>query len=160
PSSELRWYGRANVIFDALNHNLHTREPSVLEVAYPAAILAASILEKCPKTAKSMQKKFYDGLMDRLLSEMNYEQMLKLRTIYAHALKLWCDSILEVCSNYLGTYEGEEAQDRILILETLEIFVKTCWPRMKFRLNQILKILLQLTYELNLENAPVKNKVK
>ncbi|RXG70233.1 TELO2-interacting protein 2 [Armadillidium vulgare] len=88
PSSELRWYGRANVIFDALNHNLHTREPSVLEVAYPATILAASILEKCPKTAKSMQKKFYDGLMDRLLSEMNFEQMLKLRTIYAHALKL------------------------------------------------------------------------
>ena len=54
PGSELRWYGRADVIFEALKPLLYTREPEVLRHIYPTIIKTAKIKEGDPSLANKI----------------------------------------------------------------------------------------------------------
>lgn len=54
-ASELRWYGRAAVIYDAMKPMLYTREPDVLSSLYPAITQVAQVLEADPAKSGKLQ---------------------------------------------------------------------------------------------------------
>ncbi|XP_045132086.1 TELO2-interacting protein 2-like isoform X2 [Portunus trituberculatus] len=134
--SELRWYGRADVIYDALKPLLYSKESEILSSLYPTIIKVSEILEADPaKAGKLKHDSTLDFITHQLLQEMAYEQKLCLRSVYATALPLlvlalklpavrWSKELLDVCEDYLATFEGPAAQDRINILKSVEIITQ------------------------------------
>ncbi|KAG7158711.1 TELO2-interacting protein 2-like [Homarus americanus] len=126
--SELRWYGRAAVIYNALKPILHSREAEVLEVLYPAIIKVAVVLDSDPSnTGQLKNENIRDVILQQLLRDMRYEQNLALRCVYANELPRvlaamgifairWSQDLMDVCTDYIATYDGATASSRISIL--------------------------------------------
>lgn len=166
--SELRWYGRAAVIYDALKPLLYTREPEVLCSLYPVIIKVAQVLEADPaKAGKLQHDSTLDFIMQQLLQEMAHEQKLSLRSVYAAALPLlvqalnlfavrWSKELMDVCGDYLATFEGPTAQDRTSILKALQSYVKVCWPQVHRHALPLLKMVVRLLYDVTEEGCEVE----
>ncbi|KAK3858170.1 hypothetical protein Pcinc_035626 [Petrolisthes cinctipes] len=165
PGAELRWYGRAAVIYDALKALIHSREPEVLEVLYPAITKVARIIDADPANSGTLNKdSSCDILLEQLLREMAHEQKLSLRAVYAAALPpvlsamgiltlRWSKDLMNVCTDYLATADGPSATDRLHILKALQAYVRECWPRVYVEAEDILKMLVRLIYDVTLEDA-------
>ncbi|KAG0722461.1 TELO2-interacting protein 2 [Chionoecetes opilio] len=166
--SELRWYGRSSVIYDALKPLLHTREPEILSNLYPTIIKVAKVVEADPaKTGKLQHNSTLDFIMQQLVQEMAHEQKLSLREVYAAALPLllpalnlyavrWSKELLDVCGDYLATFEGPAAQDRINILKALQSYVKASWPQVHRHALPLMKMVVRLLYDVTEEDSGVE----
>lgn len=166
--SELRWYGRAAVIYDALKPLLYSRESEVLSSLYPTIIKVAEVLEADPaKTEILEHESTLDFIMQQLLQEMAYEQKLCLRAVYAAALPLlvlalnllavrWSKELMDVCEDYLATFEGPAAQDRINILKALQHYVKACWPQVHCHAMRLLKMVVRLLYDVTEKDCGIE----
>uniref|UniRef100_A0A0P4WN55 TELO2-interacting protein 2 n=1 Tax=Scylla olivacea TaxID=85551 RepID=A0A0P4WN55_SCYOL len=166
--SELRWYGRAAVIYDALKPLLYSRESKVLSSLYPTIIKVAEVLEADPAKAEKLEHdSTLDFIMQQLLQEMAYEQKLCLRSVYTAALPLlvlalnlfavrWSKELMDVCEDYLATFEGPSAQDRINILKALQYYVKACWPQVHYHAMHILKMAVRLLYDVTEEDCGIE----
>lgn len=165
--SELRWYGRAAVIYDAMKPMLYTREPEVLRSLYPAITQVAQVLEADPaKSGKLQPESTLDFILQQLLQEMAHEQKLSLRAVYASALPQlvkalnlysvrWSKELMDVCGDYLATFEGSAAQDRINILKALQSYVKACWPQIHRHARPLLTMAVRLLYDVTEDDAGV-----
>ncbi|KAK7076265.1 hypothetical protein SK128_010157 [Halocaridina rubra] len=171
PGSELRWYGRAAVIFDALKPLLHSRETEILEALYPAIIPTAAVLEADPAVTGYLRSiSNYDEIMQPLILNMRYEQKLTLRAVYSSTLPLilramgilavkWSEEFIPMCEDYLATYTGPAANDRLNILKSLQIFIQECWPQVHRNVFCILKMILRLIYDITDKNSDLKSEV-
>ncbi|XP_069182953.1 TELO2-interacting protein 2-like [Procambarus clarkii] len=163
--SELRWYGRGAVIYDALKPILYSREAKVLEILYPAITEVAYILESDPSNAgKLKSESAHDIILHQLLREMRHEQKLALRSVYAVSLPSilssmgifairWSQTLMDVCSDYLATCEGLAASDRISILRALQVYVQKCWPQVHTDASSMVQMVVRLLYDVTAEDS-------
>lgn len=169
--SELRWYGRAAVIYDALKAVMYTREAEVLEILYPTITEVANVLESDPSnTGKLKSESIYDAILHQLLREMEHEQKLELRSVYAASLPAvlsamgifgirWSKEVMDVCSDYLATFDGPKASDRINILKALQLYVRECWPQIHFHVASIMQMLVRLLYDVTNEDTALSPQI-
>ena len=87
-ATELCRYGRAQIICSALEQQLYTREEAVLRVILPCALDILQALEKGESGLKysHCHHTQMDGVLERLLTDMELEQQLVHRRIYAEHL--------------------------------------------------------------------------
>ncbi|XP_047474565.1 TELO2-interacting protein 2-like isoform X1 [Penaeus chinensis] len=170
PSSELRFYGRAAVIFDALKPHLYARDVEVLDKLYPTILEAAKILEADPSLAGKLRSQTqYEVILEQLLREMYGEQKLALRSLYSRTLPeviaamgivalRWSQDLMEIFEDYLATYDGQNAEDRIRILKGIKRYVLECWPQVHVSIPDITKMLVRLVYDITHEDSDVEPK--
>lgn len=145
-NEELRWYNRAEVIYDALITHIYSKEAQVLDNVIPQVFSILKVIGN---------SKYYHFILSTLLTSAESEDYLNLRRIYISHLSnfsLHCNAIcighlghsIHVIENYLEIDDGQEESARLSSLNFLSNILKVAWPRVEFHTETILKILLKL----------------
>ncbi|CAG0897293.1 unnamed protein product [Darwinula stevensoni] len=164
--TELRWHGRAEVIYAALKHELFAREPCIVSCLHPPLISILTILEGDPK--KPMESRpgpKHDEVMIQVLYNMGIETQLNLRREYIKILLLyvqalgigvlkWMNRILEVIEDYAMNDDPPRQGCRIGALKSLESVVQETWPRVPENMERICEIPLKLMIDLTGDARP------
>ncbi|XP_033750728.1 TELO2-interacting protein 2-like [Pecten maximus] len=171
-AEELRWYGRGEVILEALRHQLYTREPPLLAKTIPAILSILKVVEKgtqTERTAGSVTR--FEEIYQQLLQNAEGENILKLRRIYTKHLHSFVE-IMEISTvRYLGNTlrvighfleisdsPGEEARFNMLLL--LQKIIRYCWPRIPRYMDSILKMLVKCLCDLSLDSLTISEEIK
>ncbi|XP_053405231.1 TELO2-interacting protein 2-like [Mercenaria mercenaria] len=155
---ELRWYGRADVIYEALKLQMFTTEDSVLKMTHEALLLTLKVVVKEDSSLGTTSK--YDEIFSLILQAASHENKLVLRRIHTHSLHKFIECLginvvkymkrlLELVEEYLEVSDAPFEQARLNTLKALKSFIKTAWPRIPSHSETILKILVKLIHQLS-----------
>jgi hypothetical protein len=134
--TELRWYGRADVIYEAIKSMLYMREEAIIYSLHSCLIILLPVIEGPPPTTVTMPTKAYVGHVG------SYIDLLGIYT--ARHIKQFLRVVVE-CLEY-PDYCGEET--RMQTLKALMMLMKHVWPRIPCHKSEIIKILLKLVSDL------------
>ncbi|XP_076055881.1 TELO2-interacting protein 2-like [Oratosquilla oratoria] len=170
PGGDFRMFGRAEVVQDALNPLLYSREPDVLEILYPVALKVATLLDEDPRDRNGLKAETHlDVVAQALLRDMAYEHKILLRTIYANALPQvllaqgvgairWSKDVISICADYLATIDDSKESSRLNILRALQTYIQKCWPMIHLDAEKILNSIVCLVYDVTLPDSSVEEK--
>lgn len=83
-STELLWFGRAEVIFSALQHLTYTREAELISAVHPCLRLILQVIIKDPlKLDEAGVESKWDAVLSQLLRDMEFEDKLVVRRAFA-----------------------------------------------------------------------------
>ncbi|XP_005092413.1 TELO2-interacting protein 2 [Aplysia californica] len=153
-SEEIRWYNRIEVVHQALNQQLHSKECLVLSELLPTLFASVCVLDKNTTSAD-----YHCGLLETLLRNADMENLLVLRRLYMSNIKILIQQmgfpsagklglILGVISNYLQIDDGSSDICRVKTLEVLQTIVEVAWPRIPPHRDTILKCLLKVLVDI------------
>jgi len=155
--TELKWYGRADLIKDALKKLLMCREENVVGILIPCWL---RLLAKVENHNDYSKVDGWDLLTKELLYKIEMETKIDLKRAYCKQLKplvealcigcvRWMTSILRVISSYLDYPESCGIEDiRIDGLEALQALLQFGKPRVQFHAKTIFEMLLRLLYDI------------
>lgn len=166
-AEELRWYGHAEVVYQALKHQLYTNEANLNQVSYPAMLTVLNIIEKLPSSIDDVSERKsrkHDEIFEIILLNAECENVIVLRQIVTKFLSDFVEvmgiltvnhleKILMIIENYMPVYEGPEELTRINVLNLMEKVLKITWPRIPQYLEKILRMLLKFVCSLALQNS-------
>jgi hypothetical protein len=160
-STELRWFGRAEVVYEAIKSMLYIREVQVIHSLHPCLILLLPILEGPPPVSATAPRKptQTDEVFRILLNNVDFESKIALRKAYIAHVSSYIDllgiytarhikqvlRVVEGCLEF-PDYSGEET--RQFALRTLLAIMRNTWPRVPYHRDTILKMLLRLVSDL------------
>lgn len=169
--TELSWYGRAQVIFDALQHQMYTHDATLVHLLHPCLLGILRVVETSPVKCTTMRKENrYDEILRRILTDMELEDKLVLRRAYVEHLSCFLEEmgitavrhlvqLLRVISAYLEVYDGPKEWCRLGTLDLLKAVIVVTWPRMSFYCADILKCLLKFIYDVSVDESLTPNDV-
>lgn len=173
-AEELRWHGRADVIYSALKQQLLTTEDSLLPLTHEALLLVLKILEKDGSELGKTTK--YDEIFGMLLQAASHENKLTLRRVHTEPLHIFIEQLginsvkytkllLEIFQEYLEVSDAPSEKARINILLVIKSFIKVAYPRInrhsKFLLQMMIKLLHEVTNKnLNIDQATEKSLIE
>ncbi|XP_061174446.1 TELO2-interacting protein 2-like [Saccostrea echinata] len=162
---ELRWYGQADVIYEALKHQLYTREAKLIDPLHPALLYILSVVEKDPQYCTDPQglqrvPTKYDEIFHTILTDAYGEQNLTLRIALTGHLTYFVEKLglltlrhtnllFRVIEEYLEVYDGKRHSAKPQILRLLKSVIIATWPRMPRYVDFILKILVKLLVDVS-----------
>ncbi|XP_076356611.1 TELO2-interacting protein 2-like isoform X1 [Tachypleus tridentatus] len=172
PPTELKRYGRADVLYDALKHLIYNRELEIIEVLHPCVLSLLESQEPNPSASERLKKPGkYDEFYQKIVIDMEQEQMLALRKIYSRHILSYIDKLgitvirhfkhtLQVLLEYIITDSDPDETARKNCLCALKKLIIVAWPRIDGHCEDILKTLLHFLCDvsIDLQNSP--NKVK
>eukprot|EP00057_Strongylocentrotus_purpuratus_P034567 XP_795754.2 PREDICTED: TELO2-interacting protein 2 [Strongylocentrotus purpuratus] len=159
--TELRWYGRAEVIYEALYPLMYNHKPDLIDVLYPCFLATLKVVEKDPKKTDQPRKLGrYNKALQIILSNMEGEQRIAVRQANARHLPsfivamgitiLWhIKRLVRIIIAYLETSDGIEETGRILTLRILQAVIVQAWPRMMSHCSDLMKSLLKLVLDIS-----------
>ena len=163
--TELLWYGHAQVIFDALQHQMYTHDATLVHLLHPCLLGILRVVETSPVKCAVMRKENrYDEILRRILTDMELEDKLVSRRAYVEHLPCFLEEmgitavrhllqLLRVISAYLEVYDGPNELCRLQTLDLLKVVIVTTWPRMSFYCADILKCLLKFIYDVSVDES-------
>lgn len=168
-AEELRWYGRADVIYEALKHQLYSTEESLLQLTYPAILEILKVIVK-PSTNLSDSTK-YDEILQMVLQSAAHENKLILRRIHTEYFALFFErmgvtvtkhlqSILELIEEYLDTSDAPSEQSRLNVLKALNMLLIVAWPRVKCHTFLLTKSLVKLIHNVTSDSFNTSDEIK
>jgi len=163
--TELKWYGRSDLIKDALKKLLFCHEENVINIVIPCWLRLLAKVEPCSDHANVNG---CDLLTKELLYKLDMETKLDIKRAYFRQLKpliealdvgciRWMSSMLRVISTCLEYPDSDETEDyRVDGLQALEVLLKHGVPRIRLHAKSVFEMLLRLLYETskNLNNDP------
>ncbi|XP_052795977.1 TELO2-interacting protein 2-like [Mya arenaria] len=166
---ELRWYGRAEVIYSALKLQLVSTEETLLPLTHEAMFLTLKILEKNPDALGTNTR--YDEVLQNVLQAASHENKLALRRVHTQPLKHFIEILginsvkytpilLEVIEEYLDVSDAPTEEARLNILDTLNVFIKVAYPRMHAHMGSLMKILVKVLHNIVSKTWNIKESVK
>lgn len=160
--TELRWYGRIEVIYQALEPLLYQQDDEVIKALLPCLLSILAISEKNHEGTKNAPRRpnRYDKVFQTVLCNMEGEQKLALRREFAKSLPKFISvmkitvlrhmkRLLRVIFSYLEVSDGREEISRSNILEALKVTIVETWPRIPAHSVQLTKVLLTLLSEIS-----------
>ena len=170
--AELCWYGRAEVIYEALHHRIHTNEPEVLEALHPCLLKVLKVIEPSPKKPVAGRKvNKCDLNFQIVLSSMEFESKIALRRAYCkHLVKfinymgitvlrhLKC--LVRVVFRYLEIPDGTTEEWRLAMLDVLKSVITNAWPRMTAYADGILECLMKVIVDISISCSDVQLEAK
>jgi hypothetical protein len=166
---ELRWYGQADVIYEALKHQMYTREAKLIDILHPALLYILSVVEKDPQYCtdpKGLQRvpTKYDEIFHNILTDAYGEQNLTLRIALTGHLTHFVEKLglltlrhssllFKVIEEYLEAYDGKRHSAKPQILRLLKSVITAVWPRMSQYVDFILKILVRLLIDISAKES-------
>lgn len=155
-ATELKLYGRSDLIQDALKKLLFCRKQEIVNILIPCWLRLLTKVEPCNDHAKVSS---WDLLMKELLYKMEMETNFEVKHAYCKHLKTliealdigcvrWMSSVLRILSSCLEapTLRGNE-EYRSDGLQTLQSILTLGKARIKIHSKTIFELLLRLLYE-------------
>lgn len=164
-STELNWYGRGDIIRDALTHLLYVREEEVISVVYPCIY---NFLNKSegPKEGGQRYAKLdaWDEIAKRLFYSMATESQVGLKRCYGKQMEplirglgrgcvRWLTTIFRVVSSYTEVSDPDQEEFRIDILKCTMLVLDLAKERVEFHAKTIFEILVRLLYEVSKQST-------
>ncbi|KAH3837636.1 TELO2-interacting protein 2-like [Dreissena polymorpha] len=152
---ELRWYGRAEVIYSALKLQILSTEEELLPLTHTALLLILKVLVKNPDNIGVTTK--YDEVFEIILQAASHENKVALRRVHTAPLSTFIEALgintvkfatnlLEVCEEYLEIPDGPSEMVRTQVLDALQSFIKVCYPRIPAHSMRIVKLLVKFIH--------------
>lgn len=162
PPSELDQYGRLEVLFDALKHLLHVKEPDVIVQLHTClrSLIFADFLDAfrtfCIKDNRRQKMAGYAYC--ELLTAAEVEQTFALRKAYSSQflpyieclgmdVAKYMDRTLRVLLQYLEVYDTDDKICTRNALLSLAGLIKQMWPRIRFHYRRITEGIFKLAYD-------------
>jgi len=154
--TELRWYGRADVIYDSLLRAMFGCDNVVLEAVILCLFDVLDIVEVSPQRATGQRSWCrHDDVFVKYLTNMEMESRVPLRRVYAKHLGLFVSKLgivvvrhlsqlLRVVADYVQVSDGPDEQCRCDVLEALSVLLLETWPRVPYHADDIMKSLVRL----------------
>ena len=154
--TELRWYGRSDVIYDSLLRAWFGCDDVALEAVILCLFEVLDIVESSPRRATSPRSwGRHDDVFAKYLTNMEMESKVPLRRVYAKHLGFFVSKLgitvvrhlsqlLRVMANYLQVTGGPDEQCRCDVLEALSVTLSETWPRVSGHADDIMKSLVRL----------------
>ena len=166
-NEELRWYGRAEVIYEALKHQLYTHKVKMIQVLHPAMLDVLKVVEAVPAcdfSGKQNAVNRYDEVYQMIVVDADGEQNIGLRKAFTKHLPDFVDVLgitvikhlqitMSLIKNYLEVNDGSKDSARINILRLLEKIILTAWSRMQNHEDAILKMLIKLLIDIAMDES-------
>jgi len=158
--TELRWYGRADVIYESLLRALSGCDTDVLEYVIPCLFDVLDIVEASPRRATSQRSwSKHDDIFVKYITNMEIESRLPVRRVYAKHLGTFVSKLgitavrhlsqlLRVVGDYLQVNDGPNEQCRCDILESLSVILSETWPRVPQHADDVMKSLVRLMVDI------------
>ena len=163
-TTELCWYGRADIIYDALHHRIHTNEPLIMRVLQPCLLKIIKVLEPSSKKAiAEFRTNKCDENFQIILTAMEYESKILMRRAYCSDLASFVNHmgvnivrhfkrLLRVVFSYLEIGDGETEEWRMVMLDVLKCVIVNAWPRIPVHADGILKCLAKLIIDVTMSS--------
>ncbi|KAK8718968.1 hypothetical protein OTU49_014331, partial [Cherax quadricarinatus] len=71
----------------------------------------------------------------------------------------WSQDLMDVCSEYLATFEAPTAADRINILRALQVYVRECWPQVHIDASSMVQMVVRFLYDVTADCATYNNQI-
>ncbi|XP_013415863.1 TELO2-interacting protein 2 [Lingula anatina] len=170
--TSLRLHSRAEVIYEALYHQLYTHDVEVIEALHPTLLQILEIVEVSPKQVdaeRALGK--YDCVLQHILRDMLVEVKIVIRRALSSHLPAYLQAmgitivrhlkqLLNVIHSYLDAYDGPAETARINILIILQVTITEAWPRILYHCDDILKKLLTFIYDVSVDKTLTPQNVK
>jgi len=155
-AAELQWYGRADVLFEAIQRHLYTSESSLIRALHPCLLSILKVVEPPPTKPKFGRKTTKcDSVFQIILTSMEFESKIAMRRACTSHLKDFIEHmgitilrhfkrLLRVVVSYLEVSDYPEEEARLAILDALNTAMLHAWPRIPHHSSTILKSLLRL----------------
>ncbi|XP_071826182.1 TELO2-interacting protein 2-like [Apostichopus japonicus] len=160
--TELRWYGRSEVIYEALEPLLYQQEGALMRELLPCLLSTLAVSERKQKGDGNSpgRPNRYDKVFQIILCNMEGEQKLALRREFAkflpNLIKVMkitvlrhMKRLLRVIVTYMEVSDGKEEISRSEILEALKVTIIETWPRIPAHSVQLTKVLLILLSDIS-----------
>ncbi|KAI0219780.1 TELO2-interacting protein 2 [Lamellibrachia satsuma] len=163
--TELSWYGRAHVIFDALRQQMYTHNAKLVRMLHPCLLGILRVVEVSPVKCTAVRKENrYDEVLRQILTDMELEDKLVLRRAYVEHLPCLLEEmgitavrhlvqLLRVISAYLEVYDGPQEICRLGTFAVLKAVILVTWPRMSVHCGDILQCLLKFIYDVSVDQG-------
>ena len=166
---ELRWYSRADVIYEALKHQMYSTEETLLQWTYPAILEILKVVVR-PLSKVSDSTK-YDEILQMVLQSATHENKLVLRRIHTEYLSIFFETmgigvikhlqgVLGLVEEYLDTSDAPSEQSRINVLKALNTLIVVAWPRMKCHTYLLTRSLIKLIHKMPSESLNTPDEIK
>jgi len=158
--TELRWYGRSEVIYDSLLRALFGCDDVALDVVILCLFEVLDIVEVSPRRATSPRSWCrHDDVFVKYLTNMEMESQVPLRRVYAKHLGFFVSKLgitavrhmsqlLRVVSDFLQISDGPDEQCRSDVLEALSVILSETWPRVPGHGDDIMKSIVRLLVDI------------
>lgn len=168
-SEELKWYGRADVIYQAFKLQLYSTEEKLLKMTHEAMLIILKVIVKDKDALGATTK--YDEVFAIILQAAIGENKLALRRIHTELLYAFIEAmginvvkylnkLLELFEDYLEISDVPEEQARINTLKALESLIKVAWPRIPSHFEVIIKVLVKLLHHLTSQHVNLSEAVE
>ncbi|RUS75109.1 hypothetical protein EGW08_017140 [Elysia chlorotica] len=159
-AEEMRWYNRAEVIFESLKHQLYSKEIEVLQKLWPCLLNLLLVLEP----GRNHEFVRHHEVYETLLRETESENLLAIRRIYMVQLKNFTTQIgigcvrhlktlVRIIEQYLEVEDGPQDQARCGALALLHTVVTIAWPRVNQHVQKIVHSLCKFLLDINSSSA-------
>lgn len=160
PAADLCHFNRAELLYQALFKHLYSTEAAVIQLVLSCLLDLLLVLEKPPSSSPCKRSCRHDDVLRLVLTNMESEQQVALRRIYASALPQYIHRMgVAVCRHlrrlervtlgYLEVGDPPEETSRLNVLEALQIASRAAWPRFQSGVDALLRSLLRLLVDLS-----------
>lgn len=168
-AEELRWHGRAEVVYSALKQQLLTTEDSLLLLTHDAILLTLKVLVRTGNDLGVTTK--YDEVFMILVQAASHENKLALRRIHTNPLHIFIEELginsvkytkllLEIFEEYLDISDAPSEKARINILLAMKSFIKVAYPRIANHSQSLLKMMVKLLHEVTSKKLNIEENVE
>ena len=168
-AEELRWNGRAEVIYSALKQQLLLTEDLLLPLTHETMLLVLKILVTNPSELGVTTK--YDEVFTILLQAARHENKLTLRRIHTQPLHVFIEElginsvkytklILEIFEEYLEISDAPSELSRLNVLLAIKSFIRVTYPRINNYSRVLLKMMVKLLHEVTRKKLSIEDDVE
>lgn len=168
-AEELRWYGRADVIYEALKLQLHCTEDALLKKAHEALLLILKVIVKDAQKLNVRTK--YDDIFCLILQAAYQENKIALRRVHTGDIGDFIQQIginivkylkelLDLFEEYLEVEDAPNEKARLNVLCALKTLITVAWPRMSAHCMRILKFLVKFIHQLTSQNPKTSEAIE
>ena len=156
-TEEMRWFNRAEVIYESLKHQLYTKEAEMLQQLLPCLRCLLQIVEPGRNNIELIR---HHEVYGTLLREAEGENLLAIRRVYMDQLSDFTElmgigcvrhlrTLVSIIEQYLEVEDGEQEQARSGALALLFTVVTVAWPRINQHGQRIVQSLCKFLLDIN-----------
>ena len=159
-STEILWYGRADVIFSALNQLTYTHDAELIVTLHPCLRHILQFISKDPlRVDDPSEDSKVDVVFAQLLRDMEFETKLVVRRAFASQLQAYVSllgieilkhikRIFNVVNVYMEIEDGEDEGSRLCIAKAIKDVIILVWPRIGSYCAQLMQCFVKCLYDL------------
>ncbi|ESP02358.1 hypothetical protein LOTGIDRAFT_54709, partial [Lottia gigantea] len=163
---ELRWCGRAEVIFDVIEKQMYHHDPQLIANLHLTVLALLPVFGKIPDDIEKHHKVF-----QMILRDVEFENKILVRRALTSNLPKFVDilgifvikhskKLMSVFESYLEVFDGPEETSRLNILKTLQQFLSVAWPRVPQYSLFFCKILYKFICDISTDKTTTPTSVK